>query len=116
MAVHIRVENDIVIVSNFGRLMDDPRHFDAVKDVGEMLDQGFRKFALELKGVNEMGDSGMGLLITITREIRKASAEVVLISPSRSMQRILADMQLDDFWDVVPNAEAATQYFTRTPS
>lgn len=116
MAVHIRVENDVVIVSNFGRLMDDPRHFDAAKDVGEMIEQGFRNFALELKGVNEMGDSGMGLLITITRTIRKASGDVVLISPSRSMQRILTDMQLDDYWDVVPNVDAAAEYFARKPS
>lgn len=116
MAVHIRVESDVVIVSNFGRLMDDPRHFDAVKDVGEMIAEGFRKFALELKGVNEMGDSGMGLLITLTREIRKESGEVVLISPSRSMQRILADMHLEDYWDIVPHIAAATEYFARKPS
>lgn len=116
MAVNIRVENDVVILSNFGRLMNDPKHFDASRDVGAMLDDGYRNFILELKGVNEMGDSGMGLLITLTRLIRKRSGDVVLVSPSRSMQRILMEMQLDEYWDVFDKTDEATEYFGPKPS
>lgn len=113
MAVNIRFEGDVAVLSNFGRLMNDPRHFDAGKDVGELLDQGYRKFVLELKAVNEMGDSGLGLLITITRLVRRRAGEVVLVSPSRSMQKILSEMQLDDYWDVLERIQEADDYFKR---
>ena len=40
MPIQNRADGDIVVLSNFGRLMDDPRHFDASRDVGEMIDKG----------------------------------------------------------------------------
>ena len=40
MAVNIRLDGDIAILSNFARLMNDPRYVDASRDVQEMLDQG----------------------------------------------------------------------------
>jgi anti-sigma B factor antagonist len=107
MPIHIRVEGDVVVLSNFGRLMDDPRHFDAPRDVKEMLDQGFKRFVIELRGVGDMGSSGLGLLMTITRTIRQHGGEVVLAAPSRGMRNVLEEMQMEEFWDVYPNVEEA---------
>ncbi len=107
MPINIRIADDVVILSNFARLMDDPRHFDAVRDVEEFLDQGYRNFVLELRAINEMGDSGLGLLMTITRRIRQRGGDVVLASPSRSMVKLIEMMQLDDFWESYPSVPEA---------
>ena len=31
MPMHSRSDGEVVVLSNFGRLMDDPRHFDAIE-------------------------------------------------------------------------------------
>ncbi|HKM54456.1 MAG TPA: anti-sigma factor antagonist, partial [Isosphaeraceae bacterium] len=81
MALNVRLDGDIAILSNFARLMNDPAYVDAARDVRELLDQGIRNFILELAGVREIGDSFLGLLMTITREIRRAGGEAVIAHP-----------------------------------
>jgi anti-anti-sigma factor len=113
MPINIRVDGDAVILSNFGRLMNDPRHFDAGQDVGAMVDQGYRKFVLELRGIGEMGASGLGLLMTITRRVRLHGGDVVLASPSRSMRKMIDTMQMDDYWEIFDGVEEATKALDR---
>lgn len=107
MAVNIRFDGDVAILSNLGRLMDDPRHFDASRDVAELLDQGRRKFVIELRGVGAMGDSGLGLLLTITRLIRRRGGEAVLAGPSRGMEQRIEEMQLDSYWQIFEDVDQA---------
>lgn len=107
MPVHIRIEGDAAVLSNFGRLMNDPAHFDASKDARELLEEGYRKFVLELAGVNEIGDSGIGLLMTITRQVRQSGGDVVLAKVSRSMERVIEEMRMDDYWEVFPTVDDA---------
>ena len=74
MPVNIRIDGDVVIVSNFGRLMNDPRYVNASEDIGDLLDKGYRNFILDLGGVRETGATFLGVLMTITRRIRRAVA------------------------------------------
>lgn len=113
MALNIRIERGVTVLSNFGRLMNDPKHFDATGDVHDRLDLGERDFVLEMGGVNETGGSFLGLLMTITREIRRRGGDVVLARPSAAISRLVLDMRLDDFWDVFDTLEEAVEYFRR---
>jgi anti-anti-sigma regulatory factor len=113
MVLNIRLDGDVVILSNFGRMMNDPRYVDAVRDVQGMLDQGLRNYVLELAGVHETGASFLGVLMTITREIRRQGGEAVLAHPSRAVEKYLVEMQLEDFWDIFNSVGEAIGYFHR---
>jgi len=113
MSLNVRFDRDIAILSNFGRLLNDPRHFDAGRDVREILDQGYRKFVLELIGIREMGSTAMGLLTTLTRPIRQAKGEIVLVRVSPSTLHFLEEMRMDDYWDIFDSVEEAEAYFSR---
>jgi anti-sigma B factor antagonist len=112
MPVNIRFEGDVAVLSNFARLMNDPRYVDALQDVGELLDQGLRRFVIDLSGVRETGASFLGLLMTLTRRIRRDQGEVVLAHPSREMEKFLLDeMQMEEFWDVFPGVQEAVEFY-----
>src|SRR5262249_48520973 len=83
MPIHIRIDDDVVILSNFARLMNDPRHFDAGRDIDALLDQGYRRFILELADLHELGPSAFGLLTTLIRRIEPTAAAPVLPHPPR---------------------------------
>lgn len=116
MALNIRFDGDVAILSNFARLMNDPRYVDAALDVQEMLDQGVRSFVIELAGVREAGDSFLGVLMTITREIRRQGGEAVLAHCSREVEKCIAMMQLDDYWDLFATVDEAMEFFRRQNS
>ena len=114
MGLNIRFEGDVAILSNFARLMNDPRYVDAARDVQRLLDEGVRNFVIELSGVRETGDSFLGVLMTISREIRRDKGDVVLAHCSREVENCIAMMQLDDYWDMFATVDEATRFFHRS--
>ena len=116
MPLNVRTDGDIVILSNFGRLMNDPRYIDASRDTSELLDEGFTKFILDLGGLRETGSSFLGLLMTMTRRIRKNGAEAVLAHLAPDTERFINDMQMDDYWDIFKTVEEASEFFRRRPT
>ena len=47
MAIHVRFGARSRCSAGSARLMNDPRHFDSVRDVRELLDQGYLRFVLD---------------------------------------------------------------------
>jgi anti-sigma B factor antagonist len=115
MAVTVRIEGDVVILGNFARLMNDPRYVDAARDVKDLLDQGFRQFVIELAEVRETGSSFLGVLMTITREIRQEGGEAVLAHLSREVEKYIDMMQMDDHWDIFKTVQESVEFFESRP-
>jgi hypothetical protein len=113
MPLHIRFDGPIAILSNVGRMMNDPRHFDAGREVRELVAQGSRCFIIELREVGETGPPLLGLLMTMTREIRRNGGEVVLAGLSRSLEKYLGEMQMEEYWEVYRNVEEAKRHLAR---
>ncbi len=111
MPLNVRYAGDVAILSNVARLMNDPRYTSVGQDVGELLDEGIRKFVLELRDVREAGAPLLGVLMTLTRRIRKDGGEVVLARPSRSMEHLLETMRMEEYWDVFEDIAAAEAFF-----
>jgi hypothetical protein len=78
MPLHARIDGDVAILSNVGQSMNDPRYVNAGREFKDLLDDGHRKFVIELRGVDEMGPPLLGLLMTVTRQVRQRRGEVVL--------------------------------------
>ena len=49
--------------------------------------------------------------MTITREIRRQGGDAVLAHCSREVEKCIAMMQLDDYWDLFPTVEEAIRSF-----
>lgn len=113
MPLNQRIEGNVAILSNFARLMNDPRYVDAARDVRDLLDQGAGCFVLELTGVREVSPPLLGLLVTITREIRHRGAEAVLAHASRGVETHLIEMKLDEYWDIFATVDEAKAFFDR---
>ena len=105
MGINVRFSGDVAILSNFGRLINDPRHFDAARDVRELLDQGYRRFVLEVGTVRETGPTVLGLLMTLTRLVRNDGGEAALANVTPPMEKYLDSMQMDAYWDIFDDAD-----------
>ena len=107
MPLNVRHVDDVAVLSSFAALLNDPRHFDAGREVRALLDQGCRKFVFELAGIRSLGSTALGLLLTLTRPIRQAGGEAVLARVSRETEQSLEEMRLDDYWEVFGDVEEA---------
>ena len=114
MPLDIRIDAGVVILSNFARLMNDPRYIDAANDVRDLLDRGYESFVLDLGGVREVGSSFLGLLMTLTRRIQQSGGDAVLAHLGHETEEILATMQMDDYWDVFKSVPEAIESCRRS--
>ena len=113
MAIQVRFAGEVVVLSAIGRLMNDPRHFDAARDVRDLLEQGHRRFVLELGGVRETGPTVLGLLTTLTRQVRNEGGEAVLANVAPPMEKFLESMRMDSYWDMFEDAREAIAFLER---
>ncbi len=111
MPINIRADGDVTVLSNFGALLNDPRHFDASRDVRAVLDEGCRNFALDLGGLRDLGSAGLGLLTTITRLIRRYDGDAVLINLRPTAMAFLDEMRMDVYWEVFKDIAEAKAFF-----
>ncbi len=111
MPINIRFDGGVVVLSNFGRLLNDPRHFDASRDVRAVLEQGHREFVLDLVGLRDLGAAGLGLLTTLTRLIRQYEGDAVLADLGTQTEKFLDEMRMDSYWEMFPDVEEAKAYF-----
>ena len=74
MPLNILIEGDVVVLSNFGRLMNDPRHMSTCRrGYPGRARTRVPKFVLDLGNVRETGSrlQPLVLLMTITRRIQR---------------------------------------------
>ncbi len=111
MPINVTYEGDVLILSNFARLMNDPRHFDAARDVRKLLEEGHRKFVLDLRNLREIGDTSLGLLTTLTRLIRQYEGDVVLANIRKETMQYLDEMRMDAYWEIFESNTEVAEYF-----
>ena len=107
MGINVRFEGEVTVLSNVGRLMNDPRHFDAGGVVRDLLAEGHRRFVIEMGGVRDVGPTLLGLLMTITRQVRREGGEVALANVGKAAEAFLESMRMEDFWDVFDHPSEA---------
>ena len=113
MGMNVRIDGGLAVLSNIGRLMNDPRHFDAGRDVEELLDQGVKAFVIELREVGALGPAGLGLLTTLTRAVRRDGEHSSLACVRPALAEYLEEMRMDTLWDVFPSVGDAKAFFLR---
>src|SRR5579871_4445680 len=113
MAMNVRIDGGLAVLSNIGRLMNDPRHFDAGREVEDLLNEGVRAFVIELREVGSLGPSGLGLLTTITRAVRRDGGELVLAGVRPALAKYVEEMGMDTYWDVFTDVDDARAFFLR---
>jgi anti-sigma B factor antagonist len=107
MAINARIDDRVVVLSGFGRLMNDPKHFDASQTVRALLDEGHRAFVFDLTGLPDLGSSALGLLTTLTRLIRHYDGDAVVAHASHRVGVTLDEMRMDAYWETFDTVEEA---------
>ena len=80
----------------------------AIKAVcAERLDQGSRRFVLDLSRVNIMDSAAVVLLLSVRRLLGEHAARVVLAGPRATIRKLLRATSLDRVFEVEPDVDRA---------
>ncbi|RAI90256.1 STAS domain-containing protein [Algoriphagus yeomjeoni] len=83
-----------------GDLIGDEVGPQLVEVVSDAIEEGAKKFVVDLSEVRYISSSGIGLLITMLTKMRNKDGEVYLTAPSEHVKKLLIITKLNNIFTV----------------
>ncbi|MEB2783914.1 STAS domain-containing protein [Algoriphagus persicinus] len=88
-----------------GDLIGDELGPKLVEVVSDAVEEGVKKFVVDLSEVRYISSSGIGLLITMLTKMRNKDGEVYLTAPSDHVKKLLIITKLNNIFTVFDSIE-----------
>ena len=103
-------ENNAFILTLKGDLIGDEIGPQLVEVVSDALNDKLKFCIVDLSGVRYISSSGIGVLITMLTKMRNAGGEVLLVSPSEHVKKLLIITKLNNIFIVYENLGEALHH------
>jgi anti-sigma B factor antagonist len=111
LKVKTRMEGDIAVISVSGKLMGGPESDALRNEVKNLIDEGKRKFVVNLKGVPWINSTGLGALMAVYTSIQRSEGVLRLCHVSDRIQSLFMITKLLTIFDTYPTEEEAIASF-----
>jgi anti-sigma B factor antagonist len=109
MTVH---PSGVQIYSLSGEFLRNPVAKDFIDQLDHDLEQGKRKFLLNLKNLKQLDSSGLSILLRFFTKVRNKGGDSSMIHPSVSIRKLLEISKLNTVFRIEESEEAAIQHLT----
>lgn len=110
MSLTYKIEKDpsgVVVFSLEGKIIT-LNEFEPVNEgLDQLLTQTKRKFIVDLSKVAHVNSSGLNLLLRMFTKVRNKGGELVLTTPSKSVEKLLSISKLNSIFTICANREEA---------
>jgi len=103
------VKQNILSIQLQGDLIGETNGMELVDLVNDKINESIILCSIDLSQVRYMNSSGIGVLITILTKFRNKGGEVVLVSPSEQIKKLLIITKLNAIFLIVNSQEEAIQ-------
>lgn len=102
---HIAVEPSVVIFSISGKINHDDTITELVDALTIQLEQGQKKFLLQISDLTYITSSGLNLFIRILTRVRNAGGDLVLVGLQGSVKKLFEISKLIEIFTVCSSLE-----------
>jgi anti-anti-sigma factor len=99
--------DDITILDLLTPVSGDGSHQLFIPQIEALLEEGHRKFVLNLEELTWINSSGLGLFIGARRHIDEAGGKMVICHMNQRISDIFEITALSTVWEIYPDVEAA---------
>ena len=111
MKVKTRMEGDVAIISVSGKLMGGPESDTLRNEIKNLIDDGSKKFVVDLKGVPWINSTGLGALMAVYTSIQRSEGVLKLCHVSDRIQSLFMITKLLTIFDTYPSESEAIESF-----
>ena len=111
MKINATLQGDVLLVKVQGNLLGGPDADTFYNKIKEHLDQGVRKFVVDMGGVKLMNSSGLGILIKSLKPVKEADGDLVLASVTEKINSLFMITKLYQVFRSFDNVEDAFAAF-----
>ncbi|HET9309389.1 MAG TPA: STAS domain-containing protein [Candidatus Sulfotelmatobacter sp.] len=105
------VEPDIVVLELLGRITmgNDCRQVEWTTK--KLVDESRKKIIFDLTGITHVDSTGIGIIVTVAGQMRKAGGELRVAGANQHVEQILRTTAIDHIIGLHPTAGAAAAGF-----
>ena len=111
MKVKTEMEGDVAVVHVAGKLMGGPESENLRNEVKTLIDDGVRKFVINLHGVPWINSTGLGALMAVYTSVQRSEGALALCHVSDRIQSLFMITKLLTIFDTYPSEEEAVKSF-----
>ena len=108
MSFRERTVGRVTVYEVDGQLIVGNRH-ELKRMVLDALESGARRFVIDFSLTGYIDSSGLGILITLSKEVRAQGGDLRLASLNRDLRRLFELTKLDTFFRICDDLEEALE-------
>lgn len=102
-----KVQEDILILKFEGDLIGENHGPELVSLANDSLNDRVIYCVIDISDVRYVNSSGIGVLITLLTKFRNKEGEVILVKPSKSVEKLLLITKLSSIFQITDTTEEA---------
>jgi len=107
MSIQISETDGKVVISLSGKIMGGPEAGQINEKINALIDEEKKKIIIDLKEVEWMNSSGLGILIGAIQTLKNNGGKLVLIHVSDRIENLLKITKLINVFSIKSNLESA---------
>lgn len=111
MKVKEKVEEDVVVFTVSGNMMDTKEGSALHEKVKNNIEKDFKNMVIDLKKVKWMNSSGIGVLMASWGSVSREGGQIKLANATEKVKSLLVITQLLQFFENYENVESAVKSF-----
>jgi len=112
-AYTVKADKEISIVTLSGNLIDKTQTTELLNEIDTQIEEGKKKFLLDLGELKYMNSSGLNALIVVLTKARKAGGEAVIANLSQKVKELFLITKLNTVFTVVESTEDAMEQLSK---
>ena len=104
-----QIKEECLLLTLTGDLIGENSGTEIVEIINDAMQNKVVAIAVDLGGVRYMNSSGLGVLITLFTKVKNKGGEVVIVSPSDQIKKLLQITKLNDVFKSFDTEEEAIQ-------
>ena len=108
------VEDGILIFKFEGDLIGENHGPELVSLANDQLNSNIVKCIINISEVRYINSSGIGVLITLLTKFRNKGGELILVKPSKSVEKLLLITKLSSIFQITDSIEEAISILKTT--
>ncbi len=111
MKVKTEMEGDVAVVHVSGKLMGGPESENLRNEIKRLIDEGTKKFVVNLHGVPWINSTGLGALMSVYTSVQRSEGSLKLCHVSDRIQSLFMITKLLTIFDTHTSEKEAIEAF-----
>lgn len=103
----LEIKSSICILSFSGSILTKEKGEETIAIVEQQLEEGQRKFIIDLAAVKQMNSSGLNLLLRIFTHIRNKGGDLIIIQANKTVSTLFKISKLNTVFNISADQETA---------